>query len=105
MKQCKHCGDAIEVQGLQCNTCRNGLQRYGLNKNDMIALHESQDCKCKLCGKETLLFTRRLNNSAHIDHDHATGKVRSILCHPCNASIGYIENNLDPVDILQYLTN
>ena len=105
MRKCKHCGDVLpeKRRGLSCVTCKNGLDRYGLNKNDMISLHESQNKRCKLCDKEVELFSRRKNNSGYIDHNHKTGKVRAILCHPCNTSLGYIENNLDLEKVESYL--
>ena len=95
MKHCKHCGiseDQNSFIGNQCRTCKNGLSRYNMTRLDMISLHESQDGKCKLCDKEVNMFSRRKGNSGYIDHDHSTGKVRSILCHPCNTGIGYLEN-------------
>lgn len=94
MRHCKHCGEELPKnrKGLACTTCKNGIDRYGMNKLDMIALYESQNCKCALCDKEVNLFSRRTGNSAYIDHNHSTGEVRAILCHPCNTSIGYLEN-------------
>jgi hypothetical protein len=106
MRNCKHCGIELPElrKGLSCVTCKNGMDRYNMNRNDMIALHESQDYKCKLCSKEVKLFSRRLHDSGYIDHNHTTGKVRAILCHPCNTSIGYLENaGIDLNKLTQYL--
>jgi hypothetical protein len=105
-KQCKHCGDTIPKtkRGYVCTTCKNGLDRYNMTKLDMIELHESQNKKCKLCDKDVELFAKRSSNSGYIDHCHSTGKVRSILCHPCNTSLGYIERVLDLDKLKKYIS-
>jgi len=107
IRKCKHCGDELpqERKGLACVTCKNGIDRYNMNKLQIIELYESQNKKCSLCDKEVELFSRRKGDSAYIDHDHKTGEVRAILCHPCNTSIGYLENaKIDINRLLQYLS-
>ena len=95
MKKCKHCSIELPKKhvGSQCATCKNGLGRYNMNRLDMISMHESQNKQCALCSKEVELFSRRKKDSGFIDHCHKTGKVRAILCLPCNTAIGYIEKH------------
>lgn len=45
-----------------------------------------EDGKCKICG---VVPEKKL----HVDHDHATGKVRGLLCPPCNKQLGYFEKD------------
>jgi len=107
MRNCKHCGidlSTVSHIGLQCRTCKNGMDRYGLHKNAQLELHESQNGKCKLCDREVIMFNGNKSNSGYIDHCHKTGEVRAILCHPCNTSIGYIEGKLDVERVKAYLT-
>jgi len=74
-----------------------------MNRLQQIALHEAQNGQCKLCKKDVDLFSRRKGNSGYIDHCHNTGKVRAILCHPCNTALGYIENNFTFDDLKEYI--
>lgn len=52
---------------------------------------------CAICGAESAGRTSRkgLANRLHIDHDHATGMVRDLLCHHCNLGIGNLRDNID----------
>jgi hypothetical protein len=46
-----------------------------------------QDHRCALCGEH-------IDTDAVLDHDHKTGKIRSVLHRGCNAMLGKIENNM-----------
>jgi len=58
---------------------------YGLDKQQYLDLVESQENKCKICGLE--------KDRMVIDHCHATGHVRAILCNSCNRGLGYFGDN------------
>ena len=58
------------------------------------ALH-NQDRKCKICSRHMEL--------PHVDHDHATGRYRALLCVSCNNGLGIYEKNKDAFEA--YLKN
>lgn len=69
----------------------NRLKRkYGLTPEERDALSTKQDDCCAICGREA--WTQRYGK-LHVDHDHETGKVRAMLCYPCNSMIGYSSND------------
>jgi hypothetical protein len=53
--------------------------------NEMIAARQN---KCDICGSELSGFREPC-----IDHDHATGKVRGMLCRGCNVGIGNLKDD------------
>lgn len=62
--------------------------KYGLT------LEEFRDLRarpCAICGKTD--FSGR--NDRCIDHDHATGRVRDLLCRNCNSAIGLLGDDPD----------
>jgi hypothetical protein len=60
------------------------LTKYRLTAEDFEMLWDYQDGRCAGCGGE---FGRG-KEGLHVDHDHATGQVRGLLCAPCNTAIG-----------------
>jgi len=84
------------------------MNTYGLSYNLFIQMLEDQDYKCKICSKEieAKIEARQLKaNSAVVDHDHITGKVRGILCNECNRGLGYFHDNKESLmNALEYLT-
>lgn len=64
---------------------------------EVEAMWSDQDNKCGCCGA-TFASTRR----THMDHDHATGKLRSFLCHSCNLGIGGMRTPDNVLLLVQY---
>ena len=63
--------------------------RYGITQDDYNSLLAKQEFKCKICGRDS----REMTYFLHTDHCHTTGKVRGLLCSPCNVYLGYIKDN------------
>lgn len=60
-------------------------QKYGLTLDDVNRMHVEQNYKCAICdGTFDLLV---------VDHCHATGKVRGLLCDRCNVGIGCLKDD------------
>ena len=57
--------------------------RYGLTKEQYAAMLEKQGGVCAICFSECA-YGKKLS----VDHDHATGAVRGLLCVQCNLVIG-----------------
>ncbi len=65
---------------------KHALKRYGMTPEEYSSLLEVQKGGCAVCGKKC---TRRLA----VDHDHETGRVRGLLCMPCNTAIGSLRDS------------
>ncbi|MFE5621705.1 endonuclease VII domain-containing protein [Streptomyces virginiae] len=76
----------------------NRAGRYGLAYSVALELRARP---CDLCSAEA-----PPEGKAHsIDHNHATGAVRGVLCHSCNLALGHFKD--DPERLLRaarYLT-
>ena len=59
-------------------------RRYGITAAEADFLLERQQGLCAIC---------RAAPAAHVDHDHATGAVRALLCFNCNGGLGQFKDN------------
>ena len=71
---------------------RLSLAKYGLEPEDYDAILESQNGLCAICARECVT-----GRALHVDHDHATGYVRGLLCHKCNSGLGQFADSPDVV--------
>jgi len=68
-------------------------RRFGLPEGEYEAMLARQNGCCNICKKpETASGKGRPKNLA-VDHCHATGKVRSLLCSACNTMIGQAKDD------------
>ena len=65
------------------NVLTRRLRKYKLTDGQFQELLKKQNGKCPICGGEP----------TRVDHDHATGHVRGILCHDCNSGLGFFKDN------------
>lgn len=68
---------------------------YGVTPERYAEMLAEQDGKCAICGKTEVTVRRGTTMRLSLDHCHATGKVRGLLCNRCNRSIGLMEDNVD----------
>lgn len=71
------------------------LRKYGLTPEDYDRLLAAQDGRCAICGKEPGATSGVDRNRLVIDHSHATGKVRALLCDFCNRGLGIFFDDPD----------
>lgn len=115
LKRCRGCGEAKVLEAFHqrphrfdgrescCRACKSERSRiknsdplkkrrnrevklrakYGIGVEDVETMLAEQGGRCAIC--------RRSEGAErfHVDHDHETGAVRSLLCLQCNALLGH----------------
>ena len=91
---CKKCQRAYDQANRKAGTRKTGTpeqrrkwnlsRRYALTPQEVAELKEQQGGVCAICGKVPERWV--------VDHCHATGKVRGLLCHRCNIHLPIIED-------------
>ncbi len=75
---------------------RGNLRQYGLTIETYEAMVLSQNGVCAICGRPPSMRNRN-DCRLHVDHDHATGAVRGLLCLNCNRGLGMLGDDLSRV--------
>jgi len=75
------------------------LRKYGITISDYDALFEAQAGRCAICGIEKEAWHPGAGAAGRIkflvvDHDHADGRVRGLLCGNCNNGLGHFRDNV-----------
>lgn len=70
---------------------RHELKRkHGLTLEQFHEIFANQNGRCAICGTDKYPTNW---GTLGVDHDHATGKIRELLCHHCNAGLGAFRDN------------
>jgi len=59
--------------------------RYGITLVDYNTMLKKQDHRCKICDVE--------NTCLVVDHCHASGAIRGLLCNNCNKALGFFKDS------------
>jgi len=104
-KPCKGCGSVtrkVTAPGPRCATCHRDrkaalkeashgrwiLKTYGITSEQYEALYEAQGGSCYICQR-----AKGITKKLAVDHDHATGFVRGLLCSTCNKILGHFRDD------------
>lgn len=78
----------------------NLKKAYGLDLLTYKKILGKQNNACGICGVKNNSNLKSL----FVDHCHATGKIRGILCQKCNTGLGFLGDNIQSIkNVLTYL--
>ena len=100
-----------------CNECeRKASKERRERRKNMVEPPDDYRCpKCKRNQEEILNHTVVVDKIAHerverrkkvwvVDHDHDTGKIRGIICNPCNVQLGAFKDSIEELEeAIKYL--
>lgn len=81
-------------------------RRHGLTHKEYLELVTKQHGVCAICLKpeSTVHGNSKKVQPLSIDHIHASGKVRGLLCSKCNTAVGLLDDSIERAQaLIQYL--
>lgn len=74
----------------EANRRKKLREKYGITPEDYERMFAEQQGRCAICHAEDPRLV--------VDHDHATGAVRGLLCHSCNVALGWLRDREDAAE-------
>jgi hypothetical protein len=127
MKKCRHCKETKSISDFSrnksyrdgyfstCKACRKSKypttlkqkqqayerqikRNYGITVDDYEKMYLAQNGLCAGCSQPNA------GSKFHIDHCHASGKVRGLLCANCNIALGLLNDSIKTLSrLIEYL--
>ena len=103
--RCKQCH--LEYKKNNPNTSKNKKSeklklRYGITYEYWESMRKKENFSCMICG----ITEDEIGKKLDVDHCHNTGKVRGVLCNPCNTTLGHAKDNIAILEAaIDYLKN
>ena len=86
---------ATDPERLRRYNLRAAMKKYGVTLDWFESKLAEQAGRCMVCGETPPPGGVKAAARLHVDHDHATGAVRDLLCTRCNQGLGYFRDNPD----------
>ncbi len=102
---CAQCGVRAKRERRQlCNVCTGGHYNSYYKKTFGITLAQYDEMMLAQGGGCAICHEQPTKKRLAVDHDHATGEVRGLLCFSCNIAIGHFRESKDLLEAtLSYL--
>ncbi len=69
---------------------------FGITLEQYNAMFAAQGGRCAICSRHQTEVTQTLC----VDHNHKTGKIRKLLCGPCNHALGLLKEDISAAKML-----
>jgi Recombination endonuclease VII len=69
------------------------LINYGCTNDQFEAMLATQQGKCAICQSSEVNTHRGRLRRLSVDHDHATGTIRGLLCGACNTGLASLQHD------------
>ena len=110
--ECRDCFNALRprkgrsgaaahgISGVRATADYQRFYKYGITPTEYVNMLERQGGRCAICDSPD-----HAAKDWQVDHDHATGYVRGLLCRPCNVAIGLMKDDVDRMKrAIEYLS-
>jgi Recombination endonuclease VII len=79
---------------------RNLSRKYGISVDEYKKMYKEQNGVCKLCGNPQVenysrVLIKTPGFELAVDHNHETGRIRGLLCTPCNLGLGQFKDSIE----------
>jgi hypothetical protein len=82
------------------------LKKFGLTVEEYDQMMERQGKVCAICNRPPHVVMNGSVKRLAVDHDHATGRVRGLLCDHCNRGMGLLRDSVETLKkAVEYLRN
>ena len=71
------------------------FRNYGLSLHDKNIMLSNQNSQCSICKISIQEHLEKYQKDFHVDHNHKTGKIRSLLCEKCNRGLGFFNDDFE----------
>lgn len=103
-KLCKVCDQIFNPRGPSHHYCSQNCadwantdnyykNSYGVGLDVVEKLYHKQGGLCAICKQVGFKMLENHRTSLSLDHCHATGKIRGLLCHSCNQGLGLFKDD------------
>ena len=87
-------GAGMASECKKCHRARVLFQTKGITVAEYAAMSEAQGHVCAICYQPETLRQKGILKRLAVDHDHATGRIRGLLCSACNLGLGKFKDDV-----------